>query len=654
MRNLIYRSSATLGLMLAMVTLAYSFEFDDTIPEVTDRVARISFVSGNVQIKRSESEDWEKADLNLPITEGDEIVTEVDGRIEIQFNSNTHLRLDGNSTLQIKQLTDGGIAVSLSRGLGSVRVRKFDTEKEFFEIDAPGSTIALQKEGTYKFESAQSGSLVRVGIRDGGEARIYSSNAGFTLRSGRAARLFVGGDYAGESDIRDISEFTDAFDTWTADRDDIIEKNLSKAHYGQYYDQDIYAADELTDYGDWQYTNDYGYVWQPNASATRGYADWSPYRYGSWRWVPAFGWSWVNDEPWGWATYHYGRWIMYRGRWVWAPYGYYRSNRSYWYPALVVVQVVNNNICWYPLGYRGRYRDYNGWHRGGRRDRDRPRDGVIVPPTPARTPKPMGKYVPVDDDPGGPVTGVIVLPKDDFGTGRKIGKRADEQTTKGILLKRDSDEAPDLPTYKAVRPRIGKDVIAATPPIAIQPRNTGAEQRNEKAPLDTKLRERRFYGDRRPAVPQQQVPPNAPDQTPVPRVDDGRLPRNTGAVERQPRSSTQLETKRPDIQPETGRTPRVDPPVRREPTMKQPEAPRDEPIRKEVPRQEPRTERPVQKEIPRYEPPPRRETPQPRNDPPPRRDPPPPKSESKPSPPPSKSEPSKQPDSPAPTRKGKG
>lgn len=655
MRNLIFKPAATLTVMLAMVTLAYSFEVDDTIPEVTDRVARISAVSGNVQIKRSEMTDWEKADPNLPVIEGDEIVTDADGRVEIQFNSTTHLRLDGNSTLQIKQLTDGGIAVSVSRGLGSVRLRKFDEDKEFFEIDAPGTTVAIQKEGTYKFDAGQNGSLVRIGIRDGGEARVYSANAGLTLRSGRVARLFITGDFAGESDTRDISEFTDAFDNWTADRDDIISKNLDRAHYGRYYDRDIYAADELTDYGDWQYTDDYGYVWQPNTYATRGYADWSPYRYGSWRWVPAFGWSWVNDEPWGWATYHHGRWIMYRGRWVWAPYGYYRSNRSYWYPALVVVQVYNNNICWYPIGYRGRYRDYYGG-RGRGRGRDHDGPGPVAPapqPVPSRTPKPMGKYVPVDDENGGggPITGVIILPKEDFGTGRKIGKRADEQTTRGILVKSRPDEVPELPRYETVKPRIGKDIIATAPPISksLPSSDTGAAQRNEREPLDTKLRQVRFYGDRRPVnVEPQQSPPynGGSDQPREPRVENGRMPKNTGAVERQPRPLPGVEMKRPDIEPETGRTPRIDPPIRREPPMKQPDFPRDEPIRKEIPRQEPRTERPIQKETPRYEPPPTREPPPPRNDPPPR-------SESKPSPPPSKSEPSKQPDSPAPARKGK-
>jgi hypothetical protein len=340
---------------------------------------------------------------------------------------------------------------------------------------------------------------------------------------------------------------------------------------------------------------------------------------------------------------------MYRGRWVWAPYGYYRSNRSYWYPALVVVQVYNNNICWYPIGYRGRYRDYNGWHRGGRRDRDRdrPRDGVIVPPVPARTPKPMGKYVPVEDDnERGPVTGVIVLPKEDFGTGKKIGKTADEPTTKGILAKRTTEESPELPRYETVKPRIGKDIIASTPPISkgLPARSTGAAPRDEKTPLDTRLRQTRIFGDRRPATTQTQQTPTTgvPDQTQIPRIENGRLPKNTGAVERQPRPSVGFETKTPEVNPPSERAvrPRIEP-VRRE-QEKQPEQPRQE---------TPRSERPIQKETPRYEPPPRRETPPPRNDPPPRRDPPAPKSESKPSPPPSKQEPSKQP---APSIKGKG
>ena len=92
-------------------------------------------------------------------------------------------------------------------------------------------------------------------------------------------------------------------------------------YYDKYYDRDIYGAEDLSDYGEWIYTRKYGYVWKPYPHGDKHYADWSPYRYGNWRWIPPYGWTWVNDEPWGWATYHHGRWIFADGYWAWTPYG---------------------------------------------------------------------------------------------------------------------------------------------------------------------------------------------------------------------------------------------------------------------------------------------------------------------------------------------
>ena len=43
---------------------------DDNTPEITARVARISFIRGDVQIRRVGNQDWEKAALNLPLVEG--------------------------------------------------------------------------------------------------------------------------------------------------------------------------------------------------------------------------------------------------------------------------------------------------------------------------------------------------------------------------------------------------------------------------------------------------------------------------------------------------------------------------------------------------------------------------------------------------------
>ena len=60
--------------------------------------------------------------------------------------------------------------------------------------------------------------------------------------------------------------------------------------------------DELSPYGDWVQTRDYGWAWFPRD--THPY--WRPYTDG--RWVTTeYGWTWFSYEPFGWATYHYSR-----------------------------------------------------------------------------------------------------------------------------------------------------------------------------------------------------------------------------------------------------------------------------------------------------------------------------------------------------------
>ncbi|HYJ91056.1 MAG TPA: DUF6600 domain-containing protein, partial [Pyrinomonadaceae bacterium] len=299
-----------LVLLFCMVSVAFGLDDDEDTPDVTARVARISFVDGDVQVRRSGAQDWEKAVLNLPVVEGDEINTSDSGRAEIEFDSRTFVRIGSSSYLRIVTLKEEGIALSLPEGSLSLRVNDFDKDRSFLEIDIPKATIAIQKSGLYRIDPGPRDSAeAHVRITDGGEARIYSETSGFTLRNNRAATIFLGGDRVGEWETADASPFTDDFDSWALDRDSAIAKRLKNAYYDKYYDRDIYGAEDLTDYGDWVYTHKYGYVWKPYRTSIASYNDWSPYRYGHWRWLPPFGWTWVNDEPWGWATYHWGRWV---------------------------------------------------------------------------------------------------------------------------------------------------------------------------------------------------------------------------------------------------------------------------------------------------------------------------------------------------------
>ena len=610
--------------LLAMVSAAAEYRFEDEEPEVTDRVARISFMKGDVQIKRSDSDDWEKAVLNLPIVEGDEIATGPDSRFEIQFGAYSHLRISEKSILKITALKDALVAVSLPEGNLTATLVRFDSDKEAFEIDAPSTTIALLKAGRYRVDAGPTGyEAVRISIPEEGEARIYSNNSGFSLRAGRSARVFVAGQFAGEFEHSDALQFADSFDRWALDRDELIARRQANAYYGKYYDTDIYGADDLNDNGDWIFTRDYGYVWRPYRNAISGYFDWSPYRYGSWRWVPGFGWAWVNDEPWGWATYHHGRWIWFAGSWHWAPYGYHRPRRSWWYPALVVMRVVNRNVCWYPLSYHHAYYNYNrNYHRNYRRDRgDRNNlsGGRATLGSPREPSRPIVAVNP-------PASSVTSVPLDDFGRGRGGFTKMAVNDGQNIIAQVVSaqDDAPQLPVMRDIRTKVGRDIRADEPklPVRRAPVNIGAANRSsDDGPLDKTLRSKIIRGDR-PAV----TPGNAVDPGDAQRPSDSKAGRPTGAVSR------------PQAPPPDAGT--------KEPTRTIVPMPRsDSPPPQSVPRndaspQKPVRRDPVVRDVPRSEPPRRSEPPPQRSEPvrePTRRDDSPKKSD----PPPQKSEPTK-------------
>jgi len=512
--------------------------FADDPPD--QRVARIKTVEGDVRLKRKGIDGWETAEQNLPMVSGDELTTGPQGKAEIQFDLNTYFRIGANSVLNIKTLNDSGITLGLPSGSAIAVIRKFDIDNGFFEVDLPQTTVAVLKRGVYRFESLDfANGEVRVAVSNEGEARVYSADAGFRLRSGRLARVAISGDFAGDWSTADYNPPIDDLDRWSAARQREIDRRIASAYYEKYYDENIYGADELNGFGDWEFTSDYGYVWRPNVYSIRSYSDWSPYRYGRWRWMPPIGWTWVSDEPWGWATYHYGRWVWYHGGWVWSPYGYYRSNRSQWYPALVVIYVVNDNVCWYPLGYRDQYRRFNNYHDWvGNRDRrphpaSFPSSGEPIDREnrfPAGRRPPLARQSPeievntnpqtTENQPHIPPNAIIAMRKEAFLAQRRETASAPPQIARMITRRAENGETPE-PNFLPVPIPGETEMRRSAPPLGPNVANvtTGAVPRNTPGPIDQQLRRSRVF-----------VEGNQPEQsasTPISNSD-----RPTGAINR--------------------------------------------------------------------------------------------------------------------------
>ena len=104
-------------------------------------------------------------------------------------------------------------------------------------------------------------------------------------------------------------------------------------------DMDVsYFYDALAPYGDWIWTDAYGWVWSPYDEPV----DWRPYTDGQWVWTDD-GWTWVADQDWGWAPFHYGRWYDDETYgWCWVP-------GQEWGPAWVAWREGDGWIGWAPL-----------------------------------------------------------------------------------------------------------------------------------------------------------------------------------------------------------------------------------------------------------------------------------------------------------------
>ena len=593
------RAAMSFAVLAGVLSVSAAMPDDELAPDVTARVARISFFEGDAQLKRSDGSDWESVRKNLPVVEGDEIASGPNTRLEIQLDLYTHLRIGENSVVRIVTLGEQGIALSLPQGSLIVRASRLDPNRQFIEIDAPQTTVAVQKEGTYRINAANSS--VRIDATDGAEARIYSTNSGFTIKNGRSASMYVSGDRVGEWEMSDASRFADDLSRWSLDRDLAIAEMVKKANFNEYYDDEIYGAEELSDNGEWIHTKKYGYVWRPFASATRSYSNWTPYRYGEWRWISPFGWTWVNDEPWGWATSHYGRWIYDAGYWYWTPYGYYRASRSWWYPALVVMSVYNNNICWYPLPYYSTYYNYNYYYGGWGRPRPRPRPRPTPHNNQPQQPngqgtigRPVQPLPPDQKPPAGSVTSTAITT---FNMSKEY-RPAPAQTAKAVISRTELPDEPVrvLPTSSDSRKIMASDTRVAKPAILIAdtPVRTGAAPRVDAKPLDAQLQRSKMYGDR----------PTVKRPMDQPMTVGGEAPtRSTGAVER-----PVIRTPDPVRVPQNT-TPRSEPVRVPQPTQKyepvrvpQNTTPRSEPVRVPQPTQKYEPVRVPQNTTPRYEP----------------------------------------------------
>lgn len=348
------------SLLFCVAGLVQAQQADSDAGDPPSRVARLSYMSGDLGLLPAGTKDWSDASVNRPLTTGDRLSTGQGARAELELGGGS-LRMAEGSDFGFLDLNDQVSQVELTQGSLNLAVRNLG-QGQSYEIDTPTVALVVNQPGTFRVDVDRDGRTTEVTAYRGHAIVYGENNAQRQVDAG--TRYEFDDSSLNNVTLNDLGSRGDAFDDWCYQRDQRYEQSPSR----RYVSEEVVGYQDLDNNGDWRDDPDFGAVWYPAHVAV----DWAPYRTGHWAYVAPWGWTWVDDSPWGFAPYHYGRWAYVRGAWDWVPGPI--AVRPMYAPALAAFVGGNNwsvsigigggaPVGWFPLGPR---EVYNPWYRASR------------------------------------------------------------------------------------------------------------------------------------------------------------------------------------------------------------------------------------------------------------------------------------------------
>jgi len=300
--------------------------------------ARMSYVNGDVYIRRAEDLGYEEGVVNLALIQGDKIGTR-EGRTEIHLGDGNYIRMDRDTQIEFVRMPskeEDIMGIHVLSGSLFLRINFMGNDK-YFEVHSPDASFYIIEEGLY-YLSVMQNNQTEIKVFEG-RAEAAGEEGSLLLEAEEMVTVSDGRFISGPTYFH--ASMDSGFYEWNRSRD---------AFHSRYVGGTRYLPSELNEYeselayyGQWRYHDSYGYVWIPSGISL----SWRPYLNGRWIWYPVIGWTWVSYEPWGWCVSHYGRWHWsVRFGWYWIP------TRS-WGPAWVYWYHGPSYIGWCPLSYYG-------------------------------------------------------------------------------------------------------------------------------------------------------------------------------------------------------------------------------------------------------------------------------------------------------------
>ena len=283
-----------------------------SIPALADsnaRIVRLSSVDGGVEIDRGTGNGFEKAFLNMPITEGVRLSTGEDGRSEVEFEDGSTIRLTPGAILQFTEL-------SLRSSGAKVSTVDLQEGKAYFNFRGSRDNEFTV---TFQHEKAELDDPAHFRVDLNNDKATLAVFKGKVKISGPSGEVEVGKKDSvvfdlGNNDQYEMARLVeDPDDEWDKEQGEYHERYSASNSYDTPYS---YGLNDLSYYGNYLSVPGYGMCWRPYFAG----AGWDPFMDGAWMWYPGFGYTWVSAYPWGWMPYHYGSWIFAPGYgWAWQP-----------------------------------------------------------------------------------------------------------------------------------------------------------------------------------------------------------------------------------------------------------------------------------------------------------------------------------------------
>jgi ferric-dicitrate binding protein FerR (iron transport regulator) len=117
---------------------------------VSERPARVQYISGQVSVAPKDTNEWSAARLNQSLRSGQHIWSDKDSRVEINVGDG-FIRMNSEASVTLVAVNRSTVQIGVNQGEVSLTVLHL-VPGEIYEIDTPNATLTATKAGVYRVE----------------------------------------------------------------------------------------------------------------------------------------------------------------------------------------------------------------------------------------------------------------------------------------------------------------------------------------------------------------------------------------------------------------------------------------------------------------------------------------------------------------------